>query len=85
MRQEIINLLYTYRNAFASDNEALGAIKEHKVDVMLNIHRPYPPVLRRPAYLASARYRESLEKHIEELIQLGVLGTLGHRIQEILS
>ncbi|MBW0544691.1 hypothetical protein O181_084406 [Austropuccinia psidii MF-1] len=85
MRQEIINVLYTYRNAFASDKEALGAIKGHKVGVTLNIHRLYPPVLRRPAYPASARYREALEKHIEELIQLDVLRTLGHRIQGILT
>ncbi|MBW0589959.1 hypothetical protein O181_129674 [Austropuccinia psidii MF-1] len=49
MRNELINVLYTYNNAFASDNEPLGAIRGHEVDITLNIDRPYPPVLRRPA------------------------------------
>ncbi|MBW0497521.1 hypothetical protein O181_037236 [Austropuccinia psidii MF-1] len=78
MRHELINVLYTYNNAFASDNEALGAIKEHEVDITLNIDRPYPPVLRRPAYPVSLRAREALGKHIQELIQLGVLRKVGH-------
>ncbi|MBW0552249.1 hypothetical protein O181_091964 [Austropuccinia psidii MF-1] len=78
MRHELIHVLYTYNNAFASDNEPLGAIKGHEVDITLNIDRPYPPVLRRPAYPASPRSREALEKHIQELIQLGVLRKVGH-------
>ncbi|MBW0473265.1 hypothetical protein O181_012980 [Austropuccinia psidii MF-1] len=58
IRHELIDVLYTYNNAFASDNEPLGAI--------------------RPAYPASPRAREALEKHIQELIQLGVLREVGH-------
>ncbi|MBW0466107.1 hypothetical protein O181_005822 [Austropuccinia psidii MF-1] len=54
------------------------AIKGHEVDITLNIDRPYPPVLRIPAYQASPRARESLEKHIQELIQLGLLMNVGH-------
>ncbi|MBW0577745.1 hypothetical protein O181_117460 [Austropuccinia psidii MF-1] len=77
MRNELINVLYTYRNAFASDNEPLGAIRAHEVDITLNIDRLYPPVPRRPAYPASPRGREALEKHIQELIQLGVLRKVG--------
>ncbi|MBW0591490.1 hypothetical protein O181_131205, partial [Austropuccinia psidii MF-1] len=73
MRHELIDLLYTYNNAFASGNEPLGASKGHEVDITLNIDRPYPPVLRRPAYPASPGAREALEKYIQELIQLGVL------------
>ncbi|MBW0493687.1 hypothetical protein O181_033402 [Austropuccinia psidii MF-1] len=38
----------------------------------------YPPVLRRPAYPASPRARGASEKHIQELIQLGVLRKVGH-------
>ncbi|MBW0542663.1 hypothetical protein O181_082378 [Austropuccinia psidii MF-1] len=64
MRNELIDVLYTYNNAFASDNEPLGVIKGHEVDITLNIDRPYPPVLRRSAYPASPRAREALEKHI---------------------
>ncbi|MBW0580195.1 hypothetical protein O181_119910 [Austropuccinia psidii MF-1] len=78
MRNELIDVLYTYNNAFASDNEPLGAIKGHEVDITLNIDRPYPPVLRRPAYPASSKAREALEKHIQELIQLGILRKVGH-------
>ncbi|MBW0591615.1 hypothetical protein O181_131330 [Austropuccinia psidii MF-1] len=78
MRHELIDVLYTYNNAFASDNEPLGTIKGHKVAITLNIDRPYPPVLRRPAYPASPRAREAFEKHIKELIQLCVLRKVGH-------
>ncbi|MBW0511046.1 hypothetical protein O181_050761 [Austropuccinia psidii MF-1] len=71
MRKELINVFYIYKNSFASDNEPLGTIKVHEVYITLNIDRPYPPVLRRPAYPASPRAREALEKHMQELIQLG--------------
>ncbi|MBW0549749.1 hypothetical protein O181_089464 [Austropuccinia psidii MF-1] len=78
MRHDLIDVLYTYKNAFASDNEPLGAIKGHEVDITLDIDRPYPPVRRRPAHPASPRAREALEKPIQELIQLGVLRKVGH-------
>ncbi|MBW0549066.1 hypothetical protein O181_088781 [Austropuccinia psidii MF-1] len=78
MRNELIYVLYTYHTEFASDNEPLGEIKGNEVDITLNMDRPYPPVLRRPAYPASPRAREALEKHIQELIQLGVLRKVGH-------
>ncbi|MBW0489629.1 hypothetical protein O181_029344 [Austropuccinia psidii MF-1] len=77
MRKELINVFYTYKNAFASDNEPLGAIREDEVDITLDIDSPYPPVLRVTAYPASPRARESLKKHIQELIQLGVLRKVG--------
>ncbi|MBW0548008.1 hypothetical protein O181_087723 [Austropuccinia psidii MF-1] len=78
MSHDPSDMLYTYRNAFASENEPLGAIKGNEVDLTLNIDRPYPPVLRRPPYPASPRAREDLEKHIQESIQLGVLVNVGH-------
>ncbi|MBW0519323.1 hypothetical protein O181_059038 [Austropuccinia psidii MF-1] len=78
MRHEIIDVSYTYTNAFDSDNEPLGAMKVHEVDITLNVDRPYPQVLRIPAYPASPRDREALEKHIQEVIQLGVLRKVGH-------
>ncbi|MBW0559129.1 hypothetical protein O181_098844 [Austropuccinia psidii MF-1] len=65
MRHDLSDVLYTYKNAFASDNEPLGAIKGHEVDITLNIDRTYHPVLRRPAFPASHRAREALEKHIQ--------------------
>ncbi|MBW0505342.1 hypothetical protein O181_045057 [Austropuccinia psidii MF-1] len=78
MRNELTDVLYTHNNAFASDNEPLGAIKGHEVDITLDINRPYPPVLGRPDYPASPRAREALEKHIQELIQLGALRKVRH-------
>ncbi|MBW0462635.1 hypothetical protein O181_002350 [Austropuccinia psidii MF-1] len=70
MKHELINVLYPYRNAFSSDNEPLGAIRGHEFDISLNIYRP--------AYPESPRAREALEKHIQELIKLGVLRKVGH-------
>ncbi|MBW0525763.1 hypothetical protein O181_065478 [Austropuccinia psidii MF-1] len=78
MRHELIDVLYTYKSAFDSYNETLGAIKGHEADITFNIDRPYPPVLMKPAYPASPRAREALEKHIQELIKLGVLRKVGH-------
>ncbi|MBW0568420.1 hypothetical protein O181_108135 [Austropuccinia psidii MF-1] len=45
---------------------------------MLNVERPYPPLLTRTAYQASPRAREALESHINELMKLGVLGKFRH-------
>ncbi|MBW0554001.1 hypothetical protein O181_093716 [Austropuccinia psidii MF-1] len=78
IRHDDFDVLYTYKNVCASDNEPLGAIKGNEVDITLNIDRPYPTVLRRPAYPASPRARETLEKHIQELIQLGLIRKVGH-------
>ncbi|MBW0544514.1 hypothetical protein O181_084229, partial [Austropuccinia psidii MF-1] len=73
MRHDLIDVTYTYKNAFASDNELLGTLKGNEVYITLNMDRQYPQVIRRLAYPASPRDREALEKHIQELIQLGVL------------
>ncbi|MBW0461339.1 hypothetical protein O181_001054 [Austropuccinia psidii MF-1] len=78
MNHELIDVLYTYKNAFYSDNEPSGAIRRHEVDITPNIDRPYPLVLRRPAYPEILRASETLGKHIQELIQIGVLRKLGH-------
>ncbi|MBW0570552.1 hypothetical protein O181_110267 [Austropuccinia psidii MF-1] len=72
MKEELIEILFQYREAFASDNEPLGAIKGHEVE------SPYPPLLRRPAYPASPMAREALENHINELMKPGVLRKVGH-------
>ncbi|MBW0542684.1 hypothetical protein O181_082399 [Austropuccinia psidii MF-1] len=78
LKEELIEILFQYREAFAPDNEPLGAIKGHEVDIMLNVERPYPSLLRRPAYPDSPRAREALENHINELMKLGVLRKVGH-------
>ncbi|MBW0526479.1 hypothetical protein O181_066194 [Austropuccinia psidii MF-1] len=65
MKEKLIDLLFKYKNAFATDKEPLGAIIGHEVDIILNVANPNPPLLRRPAYPASSRARESLEVHIK--------------------
>ncbi|MBW0546247.1 hypothetical protein O181_085962 [Austropuccinia psidii MF-1] len=74
---ELSSLLYDHKGAFASENEPLGAIVFHEVDIILNIERPYPPLLRRPAYPQSPKPREALETHIKELLDLGVIKKVG--------
>ncbi|MBW0542291.1 hypothetical protein O181_082006 [Austropuccinia psidii MF-1] len=78
MKGELIEILFQYREVFAYDNEPLGGIKGHEVDIMLNVEMPYPPLLRRPAYPASPRARKALEGHINELMKLGVLRKVGN-------
>ncbi|MBW0520082.1 hypothetical protein O181_059797 [Austropuccinia psidii MF-1] len=75
---ELSTLLYDHREAFASEKEPLGAIFFHQVDIILNIERPYPPLLRRNAYPESPKSREALEIHIKELLHLGVIRNVGH-------
>ncbi|MBW0537613.1 hypothetical protein O181_077328 [Austropuccinia psidii MF-1] len=78
MKGELIEILFQYREAFASDDEPLGAIKGHEVDIIRNVERPYSPLLGRPAYPASHGAQEALESHINGLMKLGVLRNVGH-------
>ncbi|MBW0579919.1 hypothetical protein O181_119634 [Austropuccinia psidii MF-1] len=81
MKEKLIEILFKYKNAFATDKELLGAIIGHGVNIIINVENPYPPLLRRPAYPASPRAREALEVHIKELMDLGVLRKVGHNEQ----
>ncbi|MBW0569425.1 hypothetical protein O181_109140 [Austropuccinia psidii MF-1] len=81
MKEKFIDFLFEYKNAFETDKKPLGAIIGHEVDIILNVEKPYPPLLRRPAYPASPRAREALEVHIKELMDLGVLRKVGHNKQ----
>ncbi|MBW0510753.1 hypothetical protein O181_050468 [Austropuccinia psidii MF-1] len=67
MKGDLIKILFKYREAFASDNDPLGAIKGNEVEIILNVKRPYPALLRRPVYPASPRAREALETHNEQI------------------
>ncbi|MBW0474650.1 hypothetical protein O181_014365 [Austropuccinia psidii MF-1] len=78
MKEDLIEILFQYREAFASGNEPLGSIKNHEVGLMRNVEGHYPPLLRRPAYPDSPRAREAVETHINELMKLGVLRKVGH-------
>ncbi|MBW0547496.1 hypothetical protein O181_087211, partial [Austropuccinia psidii MF-1] len=77
------------REAFASDKEPLGEIIGHEFGIILNIERPYPPILTRPAYPASPKSREALEIHIKLPFKLYIdrsgdgLGATLHQVQII--
>ncbi|MBW0570085.1 hypothetical protein O181_109800 [Austropuccinia psidii MF-1] len=73
-----LEIFKSEQGVFASDKEPLGEIIGHEVDIILNIERPYPPLLRRPAYPESPKSREALEIHIRELLGLGVIRNVGH-------
>ncbi|MBW0503704.1 hypothetical protein O181_043419 [Austropuccinia psidii MF-1] len=75
---EVSSLLYDNKEAFASDKEPLGETFGHEVDTILNFERPYPPLLRIPAYPDSPKSREALEIHIKGLLDLGVIRKVGH-------
>ncbi|MBW0542206.1 hypothetical protein O181_081921 [Austropuccinia psidii MF-1] len=75
---ELSSVLYDHREEFTSEKEPLGAIIGHEVDIILNIERPYPPLLRRPAYQASPKSREALEIHMKELLDLDLIRKAGH-------
>ncbi|MBW0469484.1 hypothetical protein O181_009199 [Austropuccinia psidii MF-1] len=81
MKERLIDLLLKYKDAVATDKEPLGAIIVNEVEIILNVEKPYPPLLRRQAYPASPRAREDLEVHIKELMHLGVLRKVGHNEQ----
>ncbi|MBW0548499.1 hypothetical protein O181_088214 [Austropuccinia psidii MF-1] len=76
---ELSALLYDHKEAFGSVKEPLGEIVGHEVYILLNIERPYPPLLRRPEYPESPKSREALEIHIKERLDLGVLRKVGHK------
>ncbi|MBW0522241.1 hypothetical protein O181_061956 [Austropuccinia psidii MF-1] len=81
MKEKLIDLLFKYQNAYAPDKEPLGPTIGHEVDIILNVEKPYPPLLRGLAYPASPRAIEALEVHIEEFIDLGVLQKVVHNEQ----
>ncbi|MBW0528153.1 hypothetical protein O181_067868 [Austropuccinia psidii MF-1] len=82
IKEKLIYLLFEYKNAFATDKEPEGAIIGNEVEIILNVEKPYSPLLRRPFYPASPRAREELEVQIKELMDLGVFRKVGNNEQE---
>ncbi|MBW0542623.1 hypothetical protein O181_082338 [Austropuccinia psidii MF-1] len=78
MKEIFMDLLCKYISAFATGKEPPGENIGHRVDIILNVKKPYPPLIRRLAYPASSRAREAVEVHIEELMDFGVLRKVGH-------
>ncbi|MBW0552215.1 hypothetical protein O181_091930 [Austropuccinia psidii MF-1] len=74
---ELSSLLYDHKEACASDKEPFGKMFGHEVDIILNIERTYPPLLRRPAHPEIPEFRKALEINIKELLDLGVIRKVG--------
>ncbi|MBW0517431.1 hypothetical protein O181_057146 [Austropuccinia psidii MF-1] len=72
--EEFMNLIHVQDAKMQETKPA----REHEVDIILNVEREYPPILKRPAYPANPRGREALQAHINELMKLGVLRKVGH-------
>ncbi|MBW0520102.1 hypothetical protein O181_059817 [Austropuccinia psidii MF-1] len=70
-KSELSALLYDHKEAFASDKDPLGAIIGHEVEIILNIERPYPPLLRRPAYPAIPKSRVLWKSILKSFWTLG--------------
>ncbi|MBW0535852.1 hypothetical protein O181_075567 [Austropuccinia psidii MF-1] len=81
MKERLIDLLFKDKNAFETDKKPLGEIIGNEVDIILNVEKHYPPLLRRQAYPASPRAREALEVHIQKIMDLRVLRKVGHNEQ----
>ncbi|MBW0517496.1 hypothetical protein O181_057211 [Austropuccinia psidii MF-1] len=75
---ELSSPFYDHKEAFASDKEPLGGSIGHEADIILNIETPFPPLLRRHEYSESPKAREALETHLKELLDLGVIRSVGH-------
>ncbi|MBW0464278.1 hypothetical protein O181_003993 [Austropuccinia psidii MF-1] len=74
----LLKMLINNRPAFAIGEESLGKIRGHDIELYLEVERPYPPMLRRPTYPASLETRKEIEKHINELLDMDVIRTIGH-------
>ncbi|MBW0523751.1 hypothetical protein O181_063466 [Austropuccinia psidii MF-1] len=66
------------RPAFAIGEEPLGKIRGHDIELYLDVEKPYPPILRRPPYLESLETRKEIEKHINELLEMDFIRTIGY-------
>ncbi|MBW0497440.1 hypothetical protein O181_037155 [Austropuccinia psidii MF-1] len=74
----LLEILRKNRPAFAIDEEPLGKIRGHDIELYLDVERPYPPMLRRPPYPASLETRKEIDKHIKELLDMDVIRKIGH-------
>ncbi|MBW0564007.1 hypothetical protein O181_103722 [Austropuccinia psidii MF-1] len=64
--------------SFAIGEEPLGKTRGHNIELDLDVEIPYLPMLRRPPYPASLETRKEIEKHINELLDMDVIRTIGN-------
>ncbi|MBW0490267.1 hypothetical protein O181_029982 [Austropuccinia psidii MF-1] len=70
-------MLRKNRPEFSIGEECLGKIRGHDIELYLYVERPYPPMLRRPPYPTSLKTRKEIKKHINELLEMDVIGKIG--------
>ncbi|MBW0536273.1 hypothetical protein O181_075988 [Austropuccinia psidii MF-1] len=74
----LLKILRKNRPAFAIGEEPLGKIRGHDIELYLDVERPYPHMLRSPPYPAIPETRKEIEKHINDLLEMGVIRKMGH-------
>ncbi|MBW0475686.1 hypothetical protein O181_015401 [Austropuccinia psidii MF-1] len=74
----LLKILRKNGPAFAIGEEPLGKIRGHKLELYLDVERPYPPMLSRPPYPESLETRNEIEKNINELLDMDVISKIGH-------
>ncbi|MBW0567697.1 hypothetical protein O181_107412 [Austropuccinia psidii MF-1] len=77
-KNELSALLSDHKESFEKDKGPLGEVVGHEVNIILNIKRLYPPLLRRHAYPESPKSREALELHIKKSLDIGVIRNICH-------
>ncbi|MBW0547092.1 hypothetical protein O181_086807 [Austropuccinia psidii MF-1] len=71
-------MLRKKRPEFAIGEEPLGKIKDHDIELYLDVERAYPPMLRRAPYPESLETRKEIEKCINELLDMDFSRKIGH-------
>ncbi|MBW0516004.1 hypothetical protein O181_055719 [Austropuccinia psidii MF-1] len=74
----LLKILRKSRPAFAIGKKPLGKVIGHDIKLYLDVERPSPPMLRRPAYPAGLETRKEIEKHINEVLDMDVIRKIGH-------
>ncbi|MBW0500004.1 hypothetical protein O181_039719 [Austropuccinia psidii MF-1] len=74
----LIKMLRKNRPEFAIGEKTLGKIKDHDIELYLNVERPYQLMLRRPSYPAILETRKEIEKHINEILDMNVIRKIGN-------
>ncbi|MBW0555150.1 hypothetical protein O181_094865 [Austropuccinia psidii MF-1] len=77
-KASLLKMLRKNRTAFSIGEEPLGKIRDHDIELYLNVARPHPPMLRRPPYPESLETRKEIEKHINELLDIDFIRKIGH-------
>ncbi|MBW0471200.1 hypothetical protein O181_010915 [Austropuccinia psidii MF-1] len=74
----LMKILRENRPAFAIDEEPLGKIRGHGMELYLDVEGPYPAMLRGTTYPEIPKTRGEIEKHINELLDIDVISKIGH-------